>query len=210
MRIERDQMIAGLPARDVRRFMRDAAGFIIRVRTVTEVLGCSERRALELLKKLQNEGFLAAKEDFWEATERGHALAMATAALPLRGATAERLIEQVVGRAREINKNERLAYRLRWLALFGSSLAGVERPNDVDVACSLKARCDGEGQRVLEDERRVAKGGFANSSEWAAWPKLEILKKLKAGSHRLSIQEFDSSALKQLHHRIIFTDDLSE
>lgn len=62
----------------------------------------------------------------------------------------------------------------------------------------------------MEDERRVAKGGFANSSEWAAWPKLEILKKLKAGSHRLSRQEFDSSALKQLHHRIIFTDDPSE
>lgn len=210
MRIERDQLIAGLPARDVRRFMRDAAGFVIRVRTVTEVLGCSEHRALELLKKLQNEGFLAAKEDFWEATERGHALAMATAALPLRRATAERLIEQVVGRAREINKNERLAYRLRWLALFGSSLAGVERPNDVDIACSLKTRFDGEEQRVVEDERRVAKGGFANSSEWAAWPKLEILKKLKAGSHRLSIQEFDPSALKQLDHRIIFTDDLSE
>lgn len=94
MRIERDQLIAGLPARDVRRLMRDAAGFIIRVRTVTEVLGCSERRALELLKKLQNEGFLAAKEDFWEATERGHALAMATAALPLRRGIAERLIEQ--------------------------------------------------------------------------------------------------------------------
>ncbi len=210
MRIERDQLIAGLPARDVRRFMRDAAGFIFRVRTVTEVLGCYELRALELLENLQNEGLIAATEDFWEATERGHALAMARAAPPLRRATAERLIEQVVERAREINLDDRLAYRVCWLALFGSSLAGVERPNDVDIASSLKARFDGEEQRVLEDERRVAKGGFANSSEWAAWPKLEILKKLEAGSHRLSIQEFDSSALKQLHHRIIFTDDLSE
>jgi hypothetical protein len=210
MRIERDQLIAGLPARDIRRFMREAAGFIIRVRTVTEVLGCSERRALELLENLQNEGLIAATENFWEATARGHALAMAPAAPPLRRATAERLIEQVVERAGEINREDRLAYRVHWLALFGSFLAGVERPNDVDIACSLKARFDGEEERVLEDERRVAKGGFANSSEWAAWPKLEILKKLKAGSHRLSIQEFDSSALKQLHHRIIFTDDLSE
>ena len=82
----------------------------------------------------------------------------------------------------------------------------VERPNDVDIACSLKTRFDGEEQRILEDERRVARGRFANSSEWAAWPKLEVLKKLKAGSHRLSIQEFDPSALKHLHHRVIFTD----
>jgi len=127
MRIERDQLIAELPARDVRRFMREAAGFIIRVRTVTDVLGCSERRALELLKNLQDEGLLAATEDFWEATAKGHALAMATAAPPLRRATAERLIEQVVERTGGITA-------------YGSSL-GYERRNvhsGRDVRCAVQ------------------------------------------------------------------------
>jgi hypothetical protein len=197
MRIEKDQLIAGIPARDLRRFMREAAGYIIRARTVTEVLGFSKRSALKFLRALQAEGLVAVTEDFWEATERGHALAMATAAVPLRRATAERLIEQVVERAQEINRNDGLAYRVHWLALFGSSLAGAERPNDVDVACALTARFDGEKQRTLEDERREARGRFANSSEWAVWPKLEILKRLKARSHRLSIQEFGSSASKR-------------
>jgi hypothetical protein len=93
MRIERDQLIAGFPAKDARRCMREGAGFIIRVRTATEVL--SECQALKFLKLLQHEGLLAAREDFWEATEMGHALAMATAAAPLRRTTAERLVKQV-------------------------------------------------------------------------------------------------------------------
>ncbi len=118
------------------------------------------------------------------------------------------MIEQVIQRTREINRNERLAYRVRWLALFGSVLAGVERPNDVDVACSLKARFNGERQQIVEEECRLTKGSFANNFEWAVWPKIEVLKKLKAGSHRLSIQEFDSSALAKLHHRLIFSDEL--
>jgi hypothetical protein len=210
MRIELDQLIAGLPARDVRRFMRESAGFIIRPRTVTKVLGLRENQALRLLRALEREGLIAAQEDFWEATEHGHALTMATAAAPLRRATAERLTEQVIQRAREINRNDELAFRVRWLALFGSCMDGVERPNDVDIACSLKTGFDGEEQRILEDERRVARGRFTNTGEWAAWPKLEVLKKLKAGSHRLSIQEFDSTTLQQFRHRFIFKDDVSE
>jgi hypothetical protein len=187
--------------------MREAAGFIIRVRTVTEVLGLSQKCALKLLEALQSEGLVAAREDFWEATERGQALAMATAAIPLRRATAERLIEQVVERAQEINRDDRLAYRVHWLAVFGSTLAGVERLNDVDIACGLTTRFDGEKQRALEDERRGARGRFTNTSEWAVWPKLEVLKRLKARSHRLSIQEFRSPSLEMIDHKLVFSDD---
>ena len=76
MRIEKDQLIAGLPAKDVRRFMRQSAGFIIRPRTVTHVLGFSESDARQLLRKFQKEGLLTVKADHWEATARGHALAI--------------------------------------------------------------------------------------------------------------------------------------
>lgn len=206
MRIEKHQLIAGLPAKEVRRFMREAAGFIIRPRTVIEVLGFSASEARQLLEKLQNEGLLAVKEDYWLATERGHALAMATAARPLRRATARRLIDEVVERARAINGDNEFAYRVQRLVVFGSFLAGAERPNDVDIACSLVARFDGERQRVLEDERRRNKGSFANTSEWAAWPKLEVLKKLKSGSRGLSVQEI-SCLMKKIDQRIVFSDD---
>ena len=78
MRIERDQLIAGLPAREVRRFMRGAADHIIRITVVTHFLGLSPAGARKFLKELERDGSIAAKVDHWEATEKGRALAMAT------------------------------------------------------------------------------------------------------------------------------------
>ena len=206
MRIEKHQMIAGLPAKDARRFMREAAGFIIRPRTVIEVLGFSQSDARQLLHKMQNEGLLAVREDYWLATARGHPLAMATAARPLRRATAQRLIEEIVERARVINGDNEFAYRVQRLVVFGSFLAGAERPNDVDIGCCLVARFDGEKQRVVEDERRKKKGWFTNTSECAVWPKMEVLKKLKSRSRGLSVQEIGSLGMENIDHRVVFSD----
>jgi len=208
MRIEKDQLIAGLPAMDVRRFMRRAAGYIIRPRTVTHVLGFCEDDARQLLRRFQKEGLVTANSDYWEATAKGHALAMATAASPLRRITAERLITEVVERARMINSNIGFAYRVQRLAVFGSVVAGAERPNDVDVACKLVARFEGKKQIVLEDDRRAFKGRFVNTSEWAAWPKLELLMKLRSRSRGLSIQEFGDWSFENIDHRVVFSDNV--
>ena len=207
MRIERDQLIAGLPAREVRRFMRGAADHIIRITVVTHFLGLSPAGARKFLKELERDGWIAAKVDHWEATAKGHALAMATAASPLRRSTAERLIADAIGRARMINRDNEYAFRVQWLAVFGSVVAGAERPNDVDVACRLVERFEGKKQRVLEDERRASKGRFVNTSEWAAWPKIEVLKKLRSRSRGLSIQEFGAWSFEKIDHRVVFSDD---
>ena len=190
MRIEKHELIPGLPAKEVRRFMREAAGFIIRPRTVVEVLGFSQSCARELLQKMPNEGLLAVNEDHWLATARG------------------RLIEEVVERARVINGGSEFAYRVQRLVVFGSFLAGVERPNDVDIACYMAARFDDEKQRVLEDERRKKKGWFTNTSEWAAWPNVEVLRKLKSRSRGLSIEEVGPIGMENnINRRVVFADD---
>ena len=171
MRIERDQIVGGLPARDVRRFMRSAAGTIIRPRTAVQICGLSTRKAEEFLHELEHEGLISPKEDYWEATAKGHAFAMATAAKPLRKFTAERLLTEIIHRA-----------QVHQLVLFGSVMKGADRPNDVDIGCTLVPRFEGERQRVLEDERRTKKTRFANTSEWAVWPKFDVLKRLKSRS----------------------------
>jgi hypothetical protein len=207
MRIERDQLIAGLPAREGRRFMRGAADHIIRIAVVTHFLGLSPAGARKFLKELERDGWIAAKVDHWEATEKGRALAMATATKSLRRETAERLIADVVERARMINRDSSFAYRVRLLAVFGSALTGTECPNDVDIACKLAPRFAGEEQEILEDERRASRGSFINTFEWAAWPKLEVLKKLKSRSRGLSIQDFGISTLEGIDHKLVFSDD---
>jgi hypothetical protein len=187
--------------------MRRAADHIIRIAEVTHFLGLSPAGARKFLKELERNGWIAAKVDHWEATEKGRALAMATAAKPLRRETAERLIADVVERARMINRDSSLAYRVRLLAVFGSALTGTEHPNDVDIACKLVPRFAGEKQEILEDERRASRGSFINTFEWAAWPKLEVLQKLKSRSRGLSIQDFGISTLERIDHKLVFSDD---
>jgi hypothetical protein len=149
--------------------MRRAEGCLIRPLTLANVLKLSESKARRILARFKDEGLVTAKGDYWQVTSKGQSLAMATAATPLRRATAERLILELVERARMINRSNELAYRVERLVVFGSFLRGADRPNDVDVACMLIPRFDGDKQRALEDERREEKGWFTNTSEWAVY-----------------------------------------
>ena len=137
--------------------MRDTVGRSITPRYVREILGCSDFSAARVLSQLQEAGFVESVRGYWEATTKGSALAMATAASPLRRETADRLVAEIVNRARLMNADSRWAYRVRTLVLFGIYARGVERPNDVDIGCELHPRWCGEKQRCKEQERRKRK-----------------------------------------------------
>ena len=207
MRIELKQIIAGFPAAQIRRLMRETAGRSISPRYVREVLQCSDSTAASVLVDLQREGLIVQVEDHLEPSMKGSALAQATAARPLVCSTAERLVSGVVERARLINADDEWAYRVAMLVTFGSFVAGAERPNDVDVACTLKPRWQGAVQDRAEELRRAARDRrFRNTWEFAAWPKLEVLNFLKSRSRGLSVQELDEWILKQEKHSIIYRD----
>lgn len=206
MRIDVQQMIAGFPAIAIRQLMRETLGRQISLRWVKEVLSCSEPTASRVLADLEREGFITTINGHFEPSLKGSALAQATAATPLLRATAERLVSEVVERAKLINADDDWAYRVAKLVLFGSLLGGAERPNDVDIGCALEPRWRGETQRQAEELRRAAcDHPFRNICEDVAWPKLEILRFLKSRSHGLSIQELSDWILKQ-DHKVIFRD----
>jgi hypothetical protein len=166
-------MIAGFPAVQIRRLMRETVGRSISLRWIREVLQCSEPTADGVLADLQREGLVVSVEDHLEPSLKGSALAQATAGKPLVRSTAERLVSGAVERARLINADDDWAYRVEMLVVFGSFVAGAERPNDVDVACRLKPRWQGEAQEEAEELRRAARGRrFRNTWECVAWPKL--------------------------------------
>ena len=211
MRIESRQIIAGFPAVQIRRLMRETVGRSISLRYVREVLQCSESTAGSVLVDLQREGLVVQVEDHLEPSMKGSATAQATAAKPLVYSTAERLVSGVVERARLINADDDWAYRVAMLVAFGSFVAGAERPNDVDVACRLKPQWQGAAQYEAEDLIRAAHGRrFRNTWECVAWPKLEVLRFLKSQSRGLSIQELDDWILKQENHSIVYCDSQRE
>ena len=203
VRISADQTIAGFPAVDIRRMMRETVGRSITSRMIMETLRCPEAVAVRVLNDLHAEGFVQFISGRWEPSMQGSALAMAAVSSPLRRPTAKRLINQLVERVKAINEGDTWAYRIERLVVFGSYVRGAERPNDVDIGCELLPRWVGKRQQDAEQRRQQArKERFRNLSEWAAWPKLEVLKFLKARG--LSIQELDDWILES-DHEILFT-----
>jgi hypothetical protein len=206
MRITPDEKIASYPAIRIRQLMRETAGRPITPRYVREILGCTNTGAARVLNQLEKAGFIEPVREYWEATTKGNALTMATAAAPLRRQTAERLIEGLVDRARLLNADDTWAYRVRILVVFGSYVRGVERPNDVDIGCELRPRRPDEKQRRVEQERRNRRGGFRNISEWASWPRLEVIRYLRARARGLSIHELEDW-IRGTEHQVVFGGD---
>jgi len=75
MRIESKQIIAGFPALQIRRLMRETVGRSISLRRVREVLQCSESTAASVLVDLQREGLVAQVGDHIEPSIKGSDLA---------------------------------------------------------------------------------------------------------------------------------------
>jgi hypothetical protein len=124
MRITANEKIAGYPALQIRQLMRETLGRSITSRYVGDILRCSDSIATRVLSQLRKAGFVESTRGYWEPTTKGSALAMATAALPLRNETAKRLVEVAVDRVRHINADERWAYRISVLIVFGSYARG--------------------------------------------------------------------------------------
>jgi hypothetical protein len=207
MRIDKNDRIAGLPALAVRRLLREIGESHIDVDATAKVLGKSKCKASKALAGLLGSGLLVEDNGKYTPTVTGRALAAATAARPLLTKTAERLVADVLARARLVNEVDVFAYCVELIAIFGSVASGKERPNDVDIACKLAPRWDDdeELQMALEDLRRASKGGrFANTLEWAYWPQMEVLRYLKSRSKGLSIHPFDEAIKIDPNCRILY------
>jgi hypothetical protein len=110
-------------------------------------------------------------------------VAQATAARPLTRPTAEKVLADIILRAKTVNRQKMFAYRVEKLVVFGSYVKGQARLNDADVGVRLTRAGTGDAQRHAEQRRRAARGAdFRNISHWAIWPKLEVLRFLRSRS----------------------------
>ncbi len=206
MRIDNNERIAGLPALEVRRLLREIGESHIDVTATAKVLSQSKSKANKVLASLLGGGLLVEDNGRYTLTVSGRALAAATAAKPLLSKTAERLVTDVLARARLVNEADAFAYCVELVAVFGSVASGKIRPNDVDIACKLVPRYDDEELQIaLEELRRETKRGrFANTLERAYWPQMEVLRYLKNRSKSLSIHPIAEAMKIDPNCRILY------
>jgi len=209
MRIEASQKIAGFPAIQVRLLMRRVGAFLITPVGAGHILGCTADQALRLLRDLGKGGYTSSNDgQYWEVTDKGTALASATAAKPLRRVTVERLISELLDRVQEVNQDDRWAYRVETVVIFGSALTSKLRPSDVDVACSFRPRWrDAQQQRVHEQQRRdLRRSPFASTIQQLYWPQFELVRFLKSRSRGLSIHRFDEWVRQNTKYKVLYDE----
>lgn len=196
MRIDPAERIAGVPTVAVRDFLRAHADFGFSVERLMSRLGLGRDDAEALIQALVDDGRIEAKDDgnetVWDTTIAGNALAMASAARPVRREVAEGHLAALLERVEEVNADPELLHWVTEVRVFGSMLDPERaRLNDVDVAIAYVPRLppeEFEQARFAYAERQQKAGRrAANFTAYCAWAEVDLCKRLKARSRVLSL-----------------------
>lgn len=200
MRIDAGQKIAGQPAARIRDLLRKGRDQEISVAFVKEVLGVSKSSASNILTALARDGYIEradsrrqrGAESVWITTTKGNALSVATAARPISRNTAEKKLEEFLGRVRVVNSDDYYLYRVKRVLLFGSFLSDAATVNDIDVAVEFvpkekDSRLREKARLRRNKEVQAAGKRFDSSFEMAIWPQKEVWMFLKSRSRAISV-----------------------
>lgn len=126
MRIDTNELIAGVAILEVRRLLRDFNAGIGQL-DVERLLDLDGEAALALLSELSRLGLLKRTktdgERRWVPTVQGNALAGAKALAPMPRKTADALLQAFFDRVREVNARADFLYTVAWVDVFGSYLS---------------------------------------------------------------------------------------
>lgn len=216
MRITRDMEIAGVPALELRTFFKWAEGHLWCAATVAARLNRSPEAARQITDQLVSEGYAEVAYErshnsdvLYRATLKGGGLALANASKPIKRATADRLVRELLERVRGINANPRYLFWVDKVLAFGSYLTDAEVLGDVDVAVELTPRIEDKKQH-FEMSRQYAKDAelagrrFPHLIDRLAWPQNELLQIIKKKSGYLSIHTTADEVLQTASPRVLY------
>jgi len=214
MRIRPDDLVAGFPARQVRKLLRQSVQSLS-VDDVTKVLGLRGENAVRLLEALEQEGFIE-KNTFapdpdknWKHTIKGGALSKALFSAPVSRRNAEKALSEFMDRVREVNGAGRFLFRVRKVVLFGSFLAESPAIGDLDIAIDLVPKepdSTKHSELLLAHANAAALNGkrFQNFVQRLDFAAQEVRSYLKARSRIIQLTDCDDGVLKIAEHRVIY------
>lgn len=219
MRICPDDTIGGVSLVAVRDTLRPVAGRQFTAGRFEDRLGLDPDAAAALCQTLADAGYLEPADDldddgpWWQLTLAGGALTNATAARPVRRATAQKAFDGLLERAEQVNADPDLAYRVDRLILFGSFLDPDADPvGDVDVAVELTPRATDPDEHLERMRARAAEAAadgrtFATFTAELTWGYTEVMRRLKGRSRVLSLTDADDGILDHADHQVVYRRD---
>lgn len=198
MRVQKSDVIAGLPAPVARAVLRKFNRREAYAEELAPVLSGLDVEVESALPSLVQAGLIEfVKQDLmgddrWVPTMAGNALAMASFGKPITRATADRLLAEVLDRAVALNADPRKIVRIERIRVFGSYLdPSVERLGDLDLELRVARRPDASQSSL---EYAIASGRrFASSTQQLMWPREELARLLRNRSTAINITLEDVS-----------------
>lgn len=179
------------PLKATRSILRLDRGEGFTFEQVCEILPREPWRALRRqLADLVSDGLLMpTSADGWGATETGRSLQTVSRS-SLRRETADKMVEELMVRVRQINASDAYAYRVTDVVLFGSYLGDEPMIGDLDVAVRLTRRFeDVQRQQACEKAARASAPALRNMVADLTWPQEQVERVLR-GRHRIDIRDF--------------------
>ncbi len=216
MKIDAKANFAGVPILELRRLLRRSKNiYAWNIFFIIEVLDVCEEQAAELAKALENEGFIEKAETkeserYWTNTVKGNALAIASAAKPLRRESADKKLTEFIARVKQVNESSYFLYKVEKVVVFGSYLSSEDKIGDIDLAVTLAAKAQDreEAWRLNKERTREAceQGRqFSNIIDELFWPQREVFLMLKNRSRSFSIHSPDDLQLAKTS-KVIFEE----
>lgn len=192
MRVNKTDIIAGLPADVARSIVRLCRGREIVATAATELLESSEQTPEVVFADMAAAGYLKKVstdrdgDDWWDTTILGNALAMASFGKPISRGTADRLVSGMLERAQEYNADPEKPLFIHRLRAFGSYLdPDVGSVGDVDVELVYGRRIT--DPRAVSLYTAASGRSFGSYMDQLYWPLRELVQHLKNRSAFISI-----------------------
>lgn len=195
MRISRDIQICGLPA-FVARGLMGALHTIEDAHSIGEMhyllkqsVGMNKKEADQVIDKLKDGGYIEeGKRGCYSRTRLGSSLAAATAAKPIKRATADSLLKMLIANAQHVNDSDEFIDRVESLQVFGSYVRGAELLGDLDVYIDLQPKDPGRPfpQAILEHAYKSGRQ-FSSYTSKLSWHSTQVFLFLRQRKRSISI-----------------------
>lgn len=215
MYLDPTEKISGVPAVIVRDFLKRWQHSDWSVATIAAALKLQPRESGKLVRELLGRGFVELHGNLsktYSNTVDGNQFANASAAKPLKRATAERKVAELLGRVSDVNSNPYYLYRVASVRVFGSYLTGSDHLNDIDLVIEVSSKEPDRNlahgldmQRIRESQRQGRH--FSNIVDELFWPQHEVFLYLRNRSRSYSFHSPTDGVLDRVDVQTLFELD---
>ncbi len=203
MRSDRTTRIGPWSTVDVRQLLRQFGAISRELPSVKAAFRVGAHGAHRILNGLYLADYVQRDPDRpedlrWCRTEAGDALARAASGPPLSRARADRLLQGVLRRVAEVNRNPYYLCRVVVVGVFGTYLIGPKPP------------APGTPDAVFRTNRGLPYWRLQNllpTNEWPRWREFHVEWYLVAGKRHLVLRTFDDPLLRGQRVRVVYVEN---